>query len=196
MLNVELCSPKGTYVVIEEVHPLSGAPTKASGVGMSLVKVLRNVYQACEYQDQYLFDGRPIEAGRPTAWQIVLHMLSRDGRITTSGSGREGWFHAYAGSDNFVTPLPRISDELPPALTRQYNLGTLGSPFVFGQDPIPHVRLYRRNDVAFSTRGGTSAPRAIAVYDGRTETLKVLNDPIQRDRMLAEFMNRTPEEAN
>jgi len=190
VLDVELCSPRGMYVVVEEIHPMTGAPTKPSNIGPSLVKVVRHVYQACEYQDQYYFDGRPIESGRPTAWQYILHMLSGDGRITTAGSGREGWYHAYTGYRNLVTPLPKIKDILPAAVTKQYDAGALGSPYVFGQDPIPHVQLYGRGDVSFSTMGGMSAPRAIAIYDGGAEVLRAINDPVQRQRMFAEFTRR------
>lgn len=186
LLNVDRCAPNGTYIIIEQVHPMTGAPTGLRP-RPGLTQVYRKVFQVCELQGDYYFDGKPI-AGQPNAWHYIRELMSRQDRLTTTPTGELGWIRAYAGFKNVATPLPPIRDKLPEMVTRERDFGTPPTPFVFGTDPIPHVQLYGRMDIRFVAFGGRGAPTALVIYDGEDGSLKEVQDPLERQRIMGEFV--------
>ena len=189
MPNGTLCTPQPNYVIIEQIHLKTGLPSVGNTIGPALYQVFRRVLQVCDVQDIF-FDGNRL-SGMPTTWQYLQHYLLPGTQITTRPTGQKQFFVAYAGFKNLLTPLPRIGGLLPESWTREYDLGTPPSPFVYGSDPIPRVQLYGNPNAQFVMFGGRQPPVAVGVYKQTSNRLE-LPPPHERDRIIRRLIQPRP----
>lgn len=191
-MDFQLCTPQPTYVIVEQIHRKAGLPSipRTGGVlGPSLHQVFRRVLQVCAEQDLY-FNGRRVE-GTPTTWQYIQELLLPGEQFTTRPTGQRQFVLVYAGFRNIVRPLPRVGNLLPESWTRQYDLGTPPSPFVYGTDPIPTVQLYGNDRAEFVMPGGQPPPTALGIYHSSAGRLE-LPSQSARDRMVQELVQPVP----
>jgi len=175
-----LCTPQPTYVIIEQIHPKAGLPSTAGGtIGPGLYQVFRRVIQTCDVQDIFFREERIF--GTPSTWQYIQEFLLPGKQITTHPTGEKQFVTVYAGFKNLLTPLPKIGNLFPDSWTKQYNLGTPPSPFIYGKDPIPDMNLYGNQRAEFVMLGGAPPPVAVGVYN---RTLNKLTLPNTKDRQL------------
>ncbi|XXT23151.1 hypothetical protein WME94_16580 [Sorangium sp. So ce429] len=170
MTEITLCSPQPIYVIVEAVYPGRGIPQLWNTVGPELTKVQRHVAQVCAVEDMF-FDGERLD-GFPGVFELLREYLTPGTQITTRRTGRRELSLVYAGFRNILRAFTELPG-LPSAVTRERDLGTPPRPFVYGVDPIPHVHLYGNPRVIFTSPGGTSPPRAVAVYHATSGRLEV-----------------------
>lgn len=184
------CVPQPTYVVVEQIHSKAGLPATVGGtIGPGLYQVYRRVIQICDVQDVF-FDGKRILIS-PGAWHNIQEFLRPGKQITRQPTGEKQFVRVFAGFKNILTPLPKIGNLLPDSWTKQYDLGTPPSPFVYGRDPIPTVKLYGNSRAKFVMIGGTPPPVAVGMYNQRRDqlTLPTAND---RQRILNRLLQTNP----
>ena len=186
---MDVCEKVPPYIIIEEVHTKVGWPSVANTVGPSHLQILRTVLQFCEVQ-QYLFDGRPM-SGAPTPMDYLKEFLTPGRQITQRSTGEKHVLYRYRGFRNLVQLLPEIQDLLPEALTKQYDLGVNHSPFIFGKDPIPPIRLYGNSRAKFVLVGGKPPAQAIGVYDPSSKKLSMLTAN-QASRLIQRIQRLAP----
>lgn len=146
----------------------------------------------CNFES-YSFDGKQLQ-GTPSAWQFIKDYVSGGGRITTSPTGKEGLYSVYRGVRNSFRPVANLNvtgNGFTKMLSTEIALGEPISPFIWGEDPIPDVQLYQRNDIQFSMTGSTPPPKAYAIYDASSGTLDERRDPAERQKLLAELNSAT-----
>lgn len=192
MNKFQVCEPNNTYIIVEQIHP------KISLLGHNFIgkasffQVYRRVIQVCEIQHEFKFDGRPIRGIQPSTLQILLDMLSRRDRITSKPSGDKQLVLMYAGFKNTFQPLPKASSILPEAWTRQYSLGTPPSPFIFGRDPVPNIRLYGDPGIPFVMPGGAPPASAIVIYDKGKNLITKNQGQSEIELMLKKLLKPSP----
>lgn len=164
-----LCQPQPRYVIIEQIDSAPGMPSLGP-LGPQLRKVQRRVLQVCEVEEIF-YRGKRIQ-GMPGIFQYIDEFLHPGKRISTRPTGKKEFLLAYAGMRNLFTPQPGMSNLLPKALTKEYDLGVPLSPFVFGSDPIPNQQLFGNKSIDFALPGGQGSPTAVAIYDAKTGILK------------------------
>lgn len=189
MNNVQICTPQPSYVVIEQIHPKPGLPAFGNTIGPSLFQVFRRVLQVCAEQDVY-FEGRRLR-GTPSTWQYLRDFLQPGPQITTARNGKQRFILTYAGFTNLLTPLPDVGGLLPETWTKQYDLGTPLSPYRFGKDPIPRVRLHGNPRVQFVMPGGNPPATAVGVWHAATARLN-LPDYAERQRVIQKLVEPIP----
>lgn len=118
------------------------------------------------------YEGERI-VGMPSTWQYIQEFLRPGEQITTRSTGKKEFVIMYAGFDNLLTPLPKIGDLFPESWTKEYDLGTPPSPFVYGRDPISRVRLYGNPQVQFVMPGGKPPPIAVGIYKQQRGRLEI-----------------------
>lgn len=182
-MNMKLCRPtEQTYLIIESVH--SSDVLRVSEV----IQVYRQVIGFCNFE-KYLFDGKALQ-GAPSAWQFVKNYLSGGGRITTSPTGKEGLYSVYRGVRNSFRPIANLNisgNGFTRMLSTEIALGEPMSPFTWGEDPIPDIQLYQRDDVQFTMTGRNPPPTAYAIYDITTGMLADVRNPAERQKLLADL---------
>lgn len=184
-----LCTPQPSYVIVEQIHLKTGLPSIGNTVGPTLHQVFRRVLQVCDVQDMF-FDGRRI-SGMPTPWQYLQEFVRPGNQITTRPTGERQFTLVYGGFINVLQPLPQMGNLLPESWTRSYNLGTPPTPFIYGTDPIPNVRLYGNPRVQFIMPGGEPPPTAMAIYNTSNRRLDL--PPLgERERVLQQLVQRQP----
>jgi hypothetical protein len=145
--SIPYASATGLYLITEQIYPSQpGMPSLANTVGPVLTKIYRRVLQIRALSDIYI-DGKP-EADA-SLWQQVRGAFGIG--VTTHPTGKHAVVLEYAGVSNKVTPLPRMGNLLPEAITRER---TGPSPLSFGNDPLPNVQLYSNPRVVFLMPGG------------------------------------------
>lgn len=174
-MEIQLCTPQTTYFIVERVYTMYTTHTP----GPQWRKVTRHVAQTCNVEDMY-YDGQRVE-GIPSTWQYLMDAIGLS-EITTRPTGQTNLVLVYAGFEDFVRPLP--SDlhvpQLPEFPFREYRLPQV-SPFVYGTDPLPNVRLANDPSISFVAPGGDGPPTAMAVYHGDTQRL----EPVPREQLEA-----------
>jgi hypothetical protein len=178
---LNLCTPQPNYVIVEQIHSKSGMPAIGGVIGPQANQVYRRIFQVCDIQDMF-FQGKRI-SGFPSTWQYIQEFIHKGKQITTRPTGKKQLTIAYSGFKNLITPLPKFREALPESLTKQYDLGTPASPFIYGKDPIPQIQLYGNSKVEFITFGGNTPPTAVGVYKGAKGQLE-LPDPANRKKMI------------
>lgn len=177
MPDIELCIPNNNYIIVERVQIVYTTHTP----GASFRKVTRHVAQTCDKQDMF-YNGELVD-GIPTPWQYLMDALSF-GEITYQPNGQRSVVLIYAGFENLLRPLPAefnisIVPEPLEFLFEEHNVPTTGL-FVYGEDPIPDVRLFNDPSAYFIAAGGNGNPTAMAVYYGDTGRLEhVLPDQVE-----------------
>jgi hypothetical protein len=189
MVNIKHCTPQPTYIIIEQIHSKGGIPQLGNAVGPSMLQVYRRVIQTCNTQD-FLFEGKPIN-GMPSTWQYIQEFLKPGKQITTRPTGKQKFYLAYAGFKNLLTPLPNIGGLFPASWTKRYDLGTPPLAFVFGNDPIPQVRLYGNPRAQFIMSGGKPPPVAVGLYHKSRNKLE-LPTPAERTRVINQLVQPKP----
>ena len=185
-MNMKMCKPQPNYVIIEEIHSKAGLPSLGNTIGPGLWQVMRRVLQVCDVQDLF-FDGKRIK-GMPSTWQYIQEFVRPGKQITQRPTGKREMILTYAGFSNILQPLPKIGNLLPKSWTKQYNLGKPSlSPFVYGRDPIPKVRLYGNAKAQFIMPGGKPPATAVGIYKGATNKLEI--PPLeQRTRLIRDLV--------
>ena len=161
-INLQLCTPQPTYLIIEEIHriPLPGLDGLGALVSPGGHKVYRRVAQVCDVQDIF-FDNERVE-GMPTTWQYLKDFIDSRDRITTRPTGARELTLAFAG-DRTMVQFPSVSQfDMPEWWKKEYDV-TLPSPFTYGTDPIPHVALYNNPAAMFVMPGGKGPATAIGI---------------------------------
>lgn len=192
MNNVRVCTPQPSYVVVEQIHPKPGLPAIGNTIGPSMYQVFRRVLQVCAEQD-VVFEGRRI-AGSPSIWQYLHEVLRPGPQITTTANGKQHFVLSYAGFRNLLTPLPEVGGLLPEAWTKQYDLGTPSTPFKFGKDPIPLVRLHGDPRVRFVMPGGRPPATAVGIWHSDSKRLDV-PDYAERQSVIEKLVQPLPARA-
>lgn len=177
-MDVTLCKPnKTSYVIIESIHS-----SDFFRVG-EITQVYRQVIGFCNFQT-FLFDGQRLN-GNPSTYQYLKHFFSRKQRITTAPTEKNGLYYVYRGVSNAVKPLntPLASG----LLGNQLSLGSPKTPFTWGSDPVPHIKLHGRSDVHFVMPGNNPPPTAFAVYSSETGELSDVPNLKERRALLEQF---------
>jgi hypothetical protein len=178
-MDVKLCKPsKDSYIIIESVH---GSDLFRLG---EVTQVYRQIIGFCNFQS-FLFDGERL-GGNPSAWHYVRHFVSRKQRITTAPTGKNGLYYVYRGVSNAVKPLNSVLAS--GLLSKQFSLGAPRTPFTWGRDPIPHMRLHERSDVHFVMPGNNPPPTAFAIYTPDSGAIQEVRDPLERKAMLKKLV--------
>lgn len=180
VIKPRLCAPEPIYVIRETIHPGRGLPQLWNTVGPELTKVQRTVWQVCALEEEF-FDGERLDDSL-SDFRRLWELLTPGTQITKRRTGRKELMAVYAGFRNILRVFTELPG-LPDAVTRERDLGTLRSPFIYGVDPIPQVRLYGNPSVMFTSAGGTSPPTALAVYYATSGKLDV-PPPGERERVL------------
>jgi len=189
LVDTTVCTPQPTYVIVEQIYPKSGLPSVANTIGPSMNQVFRRIMQICDVQDLY-FDGTKLP-GMPSTWQYIQEFIKPGKQITTRATGVKQFMLAYAGFKNMLTPLPKMGNLIPSSLTKEYDLGTPITPFVYGTDPIPSIQLYSNPRVQFVMQGGKPPPIAIGIYHKRQNKLDL--PPVQeRDKLIKSLLQPNP----
>jgi hypothetical protein len=164
MADIVVCKSDEVYVIIEQIYTKGGIPTLGNTVGASLTQIHRVVAQVC-LEQQIQYDGKPINgAGIPSLWQVATDYFS-PGRLTQKPTGKRSFVLAYGGFINSVQPLNQIGNLTPEVLTKTYDF-VPPTPYLYGKDPLPTVRLYKDPKVKFvSLNGGQNPPTAVAIYN-------------------------------
>ncbi len=178
-MNIRMCTPDDTYVIIEEIYSKAGLPGSKSGIGPELVQVVRRILRVCNIQDIFQ-DGERL-SGMPSGWQLFQDLIGWK-KLTTQPTGESQFLLVYTGFQNVVTPLPKIGDLLPESWTSAH-LTPTPTLYHYGDDPIPHIKLYGNNTVNFMMPGGKPPATAIAIYHGATGRLE-FPDRSQQDKVL------------
>lgn len=190
MAEPKLCTPQPTYVIVEQIHPKAGLPSSVGGtIGPGHYQLFRRVIQVCDIQDIF-FDGKRIFS-TPGTWQYIQEFLRPGKQITRQPTGERQFVTVYAGFKNLLKPLPKIGNLLPDSWTKQYDLGTPPSPFIYGRDPIPTVSLYGNPCAEFVMIGGTPPPVAVGVYNQTRNQLK-LPAAVDRQRVINRLLQPKP----
>jgi hypothetical protein len=172
-VNIKLCRPDTVYIIIEKVYRnvLSWGKVTINGknFGVDAHKVVRQVIQACVAQDYYV-DGKR-RNGMPSNWDYLKNALGLskiegrdkpDAEITPI-TVYTGWKNiGEAGIGQIVS-------------TGEINLP--GGPLQFGNDPVPHIKLYGNGSINFHVPGGKGEPTAIVIYDPRNKTNPITQVP-------------------
>lgn len=187
--SIEICTPQPNYVIVEQIHPKSGLPNFGNTIGPSNLQVFRRVIQVCDSQDVF-FEGKRLQ-GIPSTWQYIQEFLRPGKQITTRPNGQKNFLLTYAGFENIITPLPKIGNLFPEKWTKQYNLGVPPSPFVYGKDPIPAIRLYGKPNVQFVMFGGKEPPIAVGIYKQSTKKLE-LPAATERESVIKKLIQPKP----
>lgn len=131
-------------------------------------------------------DGKP-EADA-SLWQQMKGAFGIG--VTTHPTGKNAVVLEYAGVSNVLTLLPKIGNLIPEAITRER---TGPSPFSFGNDPLPRVKLYSNPRVVFlMPNGGQSIPTAMAKYNRMTNELVLLNTVTHMNQTMRELRSQVP----
>lgn len=183
-MGVTYGKPAGLYILIEQLHAKSGMPSFGNTIGPSMQQIYRQVYQLHSLHDTFI-DGQRVTPATATVWQQIKGALGIN--ITTAPNGKHATKLEYAGFTNEIQPLPKMGDTLPQGLTRQYLFRT-PSPYLFGTDPIPEVRLYRNPRSVFrQVNGGTSPSTAMARFNSTNGELVMLESASEIELALREF---------
>ncbi|MEO1497700.1 MAG: hypothetical protein AAFV43_11180 [Planctomycetota bacterium] len=184
---MRMCTPQPNYVIVEEIHSKSGLPAVGNTIGPGLWQVVRRVMQVCDEQDVF-YEGNRVAGGVPSSWQYLKELVLPGQQITQRPNGKRNMILAYAGFSNIVQPLPKLGDLLPDSWTRQYDTGTPRfSPFVYGSDPIPQVRLYGNPRAQFVMPGGKPPATAVGIYRGASNQLE-LPPVAQREKLIKDLV--------
>ncbi len=170
-LNLQLCTPQPTYLIIEEIHNFSipGIPDALTPVAPSGKKIFRRVAQVCDVQDIF-FDNRQVQ-GMPTTWQYLRDFISSHDRITTRPTGVRELSLVFAGSKPLVQ-LPSINQfDTPDWYDREYDV-SIPSPYTYGADPIPQHALYNNPMATFVMPGGRGPATALAIIRSGSSQLE------------------------
>lgn len=161
-MEIQLCTPQASYIIVERVYTVH--TTYSPGWGWR--KITRHVAQTCNVEDM-LYNGQRVD-GIPSPWQYLMDALGF-GEITTRPTGERNVVLVYAGFEDLIRPLPEDLHipQLPEFPFQEYRLPQV-SPFIYGTDPIPEVRLFNDPSVPFVAQGGNGAPTAMAIYHGDT----------------------------
>lgn len=76
-------------------------------------------------------------------------------------------------------------------LSTEIALGEPISPFTWGEDPVPDVQLYQRDDAQFTMAGRNPPPTAYAIYDVTSGILTDVRDPAERQKLLSDLRMAT-----
>lgn len=151
--------PRAVYIITESVHRVPGLPSipyTGGQLGPFLIKVQRQVLQLHAVWEP---------EGDPGLLDALLDATGIS-EIERHYTGEHRWVNVYSGFRNIVQARGGVEVvEVP-------NLGL----YVYGDDPIPHVRLYGRDDVDFISQGGTGTPTASALYDGSNNRMTILTE--------------------
>ena len=183
MPDIGLCTPNGTYFIVERVYVVNTSHTP----GPSARKVTRHVAQTCDRQHT-LYNGEIVD-GMPTPWQYLMDALGL-ATLSYRPTGETSVVLMYAGFENLFRPLPAelklgfVPDALG-FLFEEHSLDGFG-PFIYGEDPIPEVRLFGDPSVQFYSAGGNEPPTAMAIYHGDTGRLEHV-PPNQLEIMLRQL---------
>nr|WP_319394727.1 hypothetical protein [uncultured Desulfobacter sp.] len=190
MTEPKLCTLQPTYVIIEQIHPKAGLPSAVGGtIGPGLYQLYRRVIQVCDVHDIF-FDGKHM-SNPPGAWQYIQEFLMPGKQITSHPTGEKQFVRVYAGFKNLLNPLPKVGSLFPDSWTKQYDLGAPPSPFVYGNDPIPSVKLYGNPQAIFEMVGGAPPPVSVGVYNRANNQLTFPNITDRR-RVLSRLIQPEP----
>jgi len=173
------CIPNDTYVIVEQIHSKNFLPGLKISIGPELVQVVRQVILVCDIRERVL--------DKPSKWQIFQYLIGWE-KPMTRPTGESDLIRKYTGFQNVVTPLPRIGGLLPESWTSAH-LTPTPILFHYGQDPIPHIKLYGNPTVNFTMSGGKPPATAIAIYRKATGRLE-FPDPVQREKILRSLVTQ------
>lgn len=167
-LNIALCRPDSVYIITEKVyHNVLGwgkVTINGKNVGIDAHKVTRSVVQACIAQDYYV-DGKRRD-GMPTTWEYLKEQF---GLTKIEGRDKPGYkvepYTAYIGYKNLGEVFGQRKSLPSP------------SPYTYGTDPVPHVKLYGNSKINFHMPGGKGNPTAIIIYDPRNKVNPITQVP-------------------
>jgi len=179
-----LCTPQPIYVIVESVSSKGGIPQIGNTIGPELRQVQRYVAQLCAEEDMF-YKGERVE-GFPSTFQYLMEFVTPGVQITTRPNGKRGFVLQYAGFRNHFRPFTDLP-LLPESVTKERVWNTW-SPFLYGTDPLPDVRLYGDRSVMFANFGGMDAPKAVAIYSQLTRRREVLA-PAEAGALLRELLD-------
>jgi len=184
-MNITICTPNDTYVIVEKIHSKEKWSIPKTNIGPELIQVHRHILLVCDVQDIYR-SGEKLP-GMPNDWQLFQDLIGWN-KLTTRPTGERQFTLQYAGFQNVVVPLPKIGDLLPESWTSAH-LTPTPTLFHYGRDPIPHIKLYGNPTVNFTMPGGQPPATAIAIYRKATDRLE-FPDPAQRERVLRSLVTQ------
>ena len=183
-LNVEYGTPTGMYVIVEQIYQKSGMPSIGNTIGPALIQIYRTVLQIYNLSDTYM-DGELVDASNMTVWQMIKGSMGIG--VATNLNGKSSIKLEYSGFVNVIQPLPEIKAVVPKLLSQTY-IFKARSPYIYGQDPLREIKLYKNPKVVFLQTGGGSSPAtAIAKYNGKSREVKILNTASQVDMAIREL---------
>jgi hypothetical protein len=151
------CKYDPVYIITEEVHHAAGwgyVTVGGKNAGFDVLKVTRKIVQPCVEQEVYIDDEKKM----PTDWDYIKDFL---GLAVIE----------YRGKPNAkINPVLVYSGfrNIGEVLGARKNIPT-PQIFVYGTDPIPHIKLYGNKAIKFHTIGGQGSPKAVAIYDLRNK---------------------------
>jgi len=178
-MTTRRCILNDTYAIIEEIHSKNFLPSLKFGIEPELIQVVRQVLLVCDVQELLL--------DNPNLWQLFQDWIGWK-KLPTRLTGESGFVRQYTGFQNVVTPLPKIGGLLPESWTSAH-LTPTPTLFHYGQDPIPHIKLYGNPAVNFMMPGGKPPATAMAIYHRATGKLE-FPDPVQQERVLRSLLTQ------
>lgn len=101
--------------------------------------------------------------------------------------------HEYSGFINDIQLLPKFASWLPEFLTKQ-RLFALPTPYAYGRDPLPTVRLYENNSAVFIAKdGGAGVPVAVAKYNSHAHQISMSPSIAHVNQTIADIRRANPE---
>lgn len=180
----------GLYVIIEQIYPKQGLPSIANTIGPNLIQVVRQVFQLYEMEDMYI-NGKPAIPSTLTPWDRLKASIGLGVDFVLNGKRKV--ILEYSGFIDDVQPLPKLASWIPEFLTKQ-RVFTMPTPYAYGRDPLPTVRLYKNNSAVFIAKdGGAGLPIAVAKYNSHTHQISMSPSIAHVNQTIADIRRANPE---
>lgn len=190
MAGFEYGKATGLYVIIEQIYPKQGLPSIANIFGPNLIQVVRQVFQLYEMEDVYI-NGKPAIPSTLSPWDRLKASIGLGVDFVLNGKRKVKL--EYSGFINDIQLLPKFASWLPEFLTKQ-RVFTAPTPYTYGRDPLPTVRLYENNRAIFIAKdGGTGITVAVAKYNSHTHQIAMSPSIAHISQTIADIRRANPE---
>lgn len=182
MDDINVYGETGIFIIKEQIFSKNGLPS-IGHFSPSAVQIQRYVYQLRKEQEVF-WEGRKIDYTQLGIWEKFKILMGNDLVSRDKQGGSTLYSLEFAGFETRVTPLDGAKAPLPDFLGKSYKIN-VPTPYIYGQDPIPEMKLYGRKDVSFiMSNGGLSAPTAMAKYNKTTKNLIMIRTELEMKNLM------------
>jgi len=182
MDELEVYGETGIFIIKEQIFNKGGLPS-IGHFSPSTIQIQRSIYQLRKEQEVFL-EGKKVNYDQLGIWEKFKILMGNDLVSRDKLGGKTLFSLEFAGFETRITPLDGAKAPLPDFLGKSYKV-KMPTPYIYGKDPIPEVKLYGRTDISFiMSNGGRATPTAMAKYHKATKNLIMVRTEIEMKSLM------------